>query len=140
MPLANDTETLVRHALAAVEHADAEIVAVATTKALQRLVAELEPLVGPDAVHALYRRSLHLTRASSDWAVPAGGLAGTEMSAGLHEQLVSRSAPDALAAGQGLLKAFANLLISLIGEPLTSRLVMSAWGEPSADALHKEKP
>ena len=43
-------------------------------------------------------------------------------------KLAARAPLEAREASQALMLAFAGLLISLIGEPLTDRLLLSAWG------------
>ena len=55
-------QEIVRHALGdgTAEDADANTIAFATVRALRLLVAELEPLVGMQAVCALYARSHEL--------------------------------------------------------------------------------
>lgn len=111
----------------------------AIARALRTLLAELQPLVGVPGARALYARSLHLTRASCGWpAEMAAGPLG-ELPALLHRDLSARTAPDAGLAGESLLLTFVDLLISLIGEPLTYRLLHSAWGHPGADEPHQEK-
>jgi hypothetical protein len=111
----------------------------AIAHALRALMAQLQPLVGAPGARALYARSLHLTRASCGWPPEmAQGPLG-ELPALLHGDLSVRTAHDARQAGESLLLTFVDLLISLIGEPLTYRLLHSAWGHPGADELLQEK-
>lgn len=131
---------IIQHAIAqcAVEGADADTVAAATARVLRLLFAELDPLVGTQAVRALYGRSLYLTRSSFEWVSPAAVEAGGDVLANLQRQLASRDAADTRRAGTTVLQTFADLLISLIGEPLTYRMLRSAWsipagGEPSQE-------
>lgn len=113
-------------------HATADAIGLATAQAFRLLLSELEPLVGTQAVRALYARSLHLTRTSFDWLSAAAAQPQDELLVLLHSNLASRMPADARLAGQALLLCFADLLISLIGEPLTYRLLRSAWEPPAA--------
>lgn len=115
----------------AAEGADSKTVASATVRALTLLLAELKPLVGEIALQALYVRSLHLARSSFERPSAAELESPDELLAPLHRDLVSRAAADARGAAEALLLALANLLVSLIGEPLTDRLLNKAWGNPT---------
>jgi len=107
--------------------ATATTIAGATVRVLTLLLAELKPLIGMLALRALYVRSLHLANASFE-RPGAELVAPDELLAHLHQDLVSRDAAQARGAAQALLLALANLLVSLIGEPLTDRLLRKAWG------------
>jgi hypothetical protein len=120
--------------------ADAPAIAAATVRALRLLLAELEPLVGERAVLALYSRSLHLTRSTLPWLNATQHAAQAEALNALHDKLAARAPLEAREAGQALLLAFAGLLISLIGEPLTDRLLLSAWGGPAPGEPVQEEP
>jgi len=111
----------------AAEGADSATVAGSTVQALTLLIAELRPLIGMLALHALYRRSIHL--ANSSFERPSTDLASPdELLANLHRNLVSKAPADARSAAMAVLLALANLLVSLIGEHLTNRLLQKAWG------------
>ncbi len=114
----------------AAEGADSKVIAGAAIRALTLLIIELKPLVGELALRALYLRSLHLARASFE-RPGAGDLKSTDELLGpLHQDLVMRAPAQARVAADALLLALANLLVSLIGEPLTDRLLHKAWGNP----------
>ena len=114
----------------AAEGAHSKTVAASTVQALTLLLAELRPLVGELALRALYLRSLHLAHSSFERPV-AGDLKSTdELLAPLHQDLLMRAPAQARVAAEALLMALANLLVSLIGEPLTDRLLHKAWGNP----------
>ncbi|MEJ8859389.1 hypothetical protein WKW79_32805 [Variovorax robiniae] len=108
-------------------------VADATVGALRLLHTELGSLIGSQATGALYARSLHLTRSSFQWLnqpapdPPEAGLST------LRSDLSLRDPTEAREAGEAILLAFADLLVSLIGEPLTHRLLQSAWGRAADD-------
>lgn len=132
---------IIQKALAerAAKEADSATIAEATVHALRLLQAELDPLVGAKAVHALFARSLHLARASVGALFPPAAEPRIDILTDLHDALVSRTPADARQAGEAMLLTFADLLISLIGEPLTYRLLRSAWSLPAADKSSQEK-
>ena len=107
--------------------ADATFVAMSPVSAVKLLLHELRPLVGELAACALYKRSLHLARSSFQRAT---GDAQThdELLAPLYQDLSYRSSADAQKAARALLNSLADLLVSMIGEPLTYRLLRKAWG------------
>ncbi|MEO7852585.1 MAG: hypothetical protein ABIR94_10090 [Rubrivivax sp.] len=110
--------------------ANSEAVAGAAVLALTLLHAQLRPLVGEIALRALYVRSLHLARSSFERPSEADLESSDGLLASLRQDLVSRSAAEARGAAEALLLALANLLVSLIGEPLTDRLLHKAWKNP----------
>ena len=97
---------------------------------------ELKPLVGGLATLALYTRSLQLANAS--FAKPDPALKLEDDLASLRTDLSGRSAEDACRASYALLRALVDLLVSLIGQSLTDRLLRSAWDIPN-DAHPSEK-
>jgi len=134
-------QEIIRRALAerAVDGADASAVAEAAVLTLQLLHVELEALVGAQAARALYARSLHLTRATFSWLSPATSGPLGELLTALGSDIVARAPTEARRAVESLLLHFAELLTSLIGEPLTHRLLRSAWGTPAAGEPSQEK-
>ncbi|MEO6407167.1 MAG: hypothetical protein ABIO45_00230 [Burkholderiaceae bacterium] len=108
------------------------VVAAACVRALDALFSELEPLVGVTGTRALYLRCLYLTRESVGWPVTPDGATREALLTSLGEHIEARDDSAARRASETLLTAFADLLISLIGEPLTLRLLQSAWGDPDA--------
>jgi len=124
----------------AAEGADSKTVASATVRALTLLLAELKPLVGELALRALYVRSLHLARSSFERPSAAHLESPDELLAPLHRDLVTRAPAQARGAAEALLLALANLLVSLIGGPLTDRLLHKAWGNPPAAPSSQVKP
>ena len=124
----------------AVEGADSKAVAGVAVRALTLLFVELKPLVGELALRALYVRSLHLARSSFE-RPGAGDLKSTDdLLAPLHQDLVMRAPVQARVAAEALLLALTDLLVSLIGEPLTDRLLHKAWGNPPFANPSQVKP
>lgn len=93
----------------------------------------LSPIIGPRGVAALYKRSLYLTRDDYPWLAAAHeGVVPQVDYELLHKALVQQAGPHAAAANAALLQAFYDLLRSLIGEPLTERLLRSLWNNLSS--------
>ena len=101
----------------------------------------LAPVIGPRGSTALFKRSLHLTRAHYPL------LAGTYDAAGssgdysnLRAVLSQQSPTDAAAAHDSMLRTFHDLLAELIGRSLTQRLLHAAWEPPSSAAGEQDTP
>jgi hypothetical protein len=119
----------------AAEGVDPGPLATSTVRAVRLLLAELRPLVGELATTALYGRSLHLARASFQQQILSKSVTHNELLALLQQDLASRSRPDAQRAARALLNSLVDLLISLIGEPLTNQILNKAWGvQPDASS------
>ena len=136
-PEAHDQEDQLRHlyierALGDAWNAgEADSVADATVQALQALFAELAVLIGTDALRALYLRALHVSLMSFDRPAQANQPLDAMLS-DLRQHLANLQPADARRGAQALLESLVALLDSLIGQPLTLRLVTSAWGSPTA--------
>lgn len=130
----------IQHALGEIHSAaDAGTAASAIDRALRSVCGELDPLLGSQAVRALYARSLHVTRLSfGDLGQPAAEPLDDLLTA-LQRDIAARQPADARRLGETLLTALADLLTSLIGEPLTHRLLRSAWSNFAPGALSQEK-
>jgi len=118
---------------------EAHTLADATVQALKALFAELAMLIGNDAVRALYLRAVHVSLLFFD----RGGQANQSLDAllaDLRQYLTNHQPADARRAAQALLESLVALLVSLIGQPLTLRLVTSAWGSPSAHSTTTGEP
>lgn len=90
-------------------------VAEAVVLTLQEIRAVLTPILGPLAVTALYRRSLHLCAAIHPFLVMN--------TSSLRALLAKQSRDDARQLGDALICTFYTLLASLIGPSLTEQLV-----------------
>lgn len=115
------------------EEADPTSVARATVGVVRLLNAELASVIGSQATAALYARSVHLTRPAFQWLTQTATDPPEARLAALQSDLSAREPSEARKAGEALLLTFADLLVSLIGEPLTHRLLRSAWGRPADD-------
>lgn len=107
---------------------DARAVVDAVTRTWQFMAAQLEPVIGTRGVGVLLDRALYLTGRDFPWLAQTGPLdAETDPLARLQARFASRDATEAAEAGCALLVRFTELLASLIGEPLTERLLASVW-------------
>lgn len=132
------TATPLEHRLA--PGAAASAVADAVLAVWRDIDAALQPIIGARGVAALLQRTAHLTAQSHPWLVPrrAADDAAPTL-AELATRITGQGDAQALACGQDFLLTFHKLLATLIGQPLTQRLLRSAWeppahGEPQAAA------
>ena|SRR5689334_6187901 len=122
--------------------ADGRVVAGIAAHTWRQIVSQVSLLIGDEGVRALYRRSLHLTKA----ALPRFAELNNEQSQGTFDELLARfaelNAADVSNFSSTLLITFTELLATLIGEGLTTRLTQSAWMEDSRpiDKKMKEPP
>jgi hypothetical protein len=94
----------------------------------------LSPIVGHRGVAALFHRSLKLVSAAHPWleAGLGGALDAVDPKA-LAARLLQQPAAEAAAGGAALFQSLHDLLASLVGAPLTDRLLRSVWA-PSTSA------
>jgi hypothetical protein len=122
--------------------ADSDRIANTAVHILQSVDAALSPIISQRGVAALYKRSLYLIRSDLPWlkTVYEGALVPGDFMP-LHAALSAQTAADALAGTSALLTTFHGLLVSLIGDSLTERLLRSIWDTPSSgDAVQDSSP
>ena len=88
----------------------------------------LTPIIGKRGLEALFTRSLHLTSASHAWLLV--GADAFDLQADLSELQVTLSLQTSELAVQGggaFLDHFHQLLTTLVGTPLTERLLRPMW-------------
>lgn len=110
------------------EGASSDEVAEAAVLIWRNIDAALAPIIGPQGVAALLRRSQYLLRDTCPWLAscppdPPGAPAFDALKSALGAQ----AAADAAQANGALLQVFNDLLSSLIGASLSERLLRSAW-------------
>ena len=114
------------------EGADVVAIAGVLARDFQAIQRILTPILGPRGVAALYHRSLHKARADHPWL--AGPLENASPTLDLVALVTAIERQphraDAVAAATALLRAFHDLLASLIGQPLTERLLDPVWAPP----------
>lgn len=131
------TKVIIAQLAANAAHAaQAASIAVTTWSAMD---AALSPIIGQRGFAALYKRSLQLTRVEFPClaTVQEGVLNLAEFSA-LHAVLAQQPSASAAAASAALLENFYDILTSLIGRPLTDRLLRpicetTSSGRPAQD-------
>ncbi|HEY3052682.1 MAG TPA: hypothetical protein VGK04_04760 [Thermoanaerobaculia bacterium] len=113
---------------------DAPAVAAAARRAYDELAFALAPLIGNAGVDALLARALHLTQREypSD---PVGREQSAELLDRVSLWLERQDSAIATDAAAAMFAAFAALLATLIGEPLTKRYLRKAWPESFFDTM-----
>jgi len=99
----------------------------------QRLAVALVAIIGHSGFDTLYARSIHLARAQHGWLAEGGD----PTFHALRTSLDSQEPALAGAASIALLTIFTDTLIQLIGEPLTTAILQSAWSQDTATTAAK---
>lgn len=137
-------EEAIRKTLAhrAGSNANARAVAEATISTWHQAAVRLAPVIGRQGVDVLFRRSLHLTKSTVPWLAMANDEGDcTALLSTLQTRLAERETAAALEAGHALLANFTELLASLIGNPLTERLLAPIWAaSPASIELNGKTP
>lgn len=102
--------------------------------AWRQLACQLTPLIGEPGFSALYGRALRLTLPAHKILSPAhAGQSSASLLASLEENLNAAEECSAIDGVVTLMDTFTGLLSALIGEPLTIKVLKSAWvGEPGS--------
>jgi hypothetical protein len=111
---------------------NAATIAEATASTWRLVTEQLAPVIGARGLDVLFSRALHQTSASFPWlevAEDRGGSA-TPMTS-LMACLTGQHPSTAAEASTALLVRFTELLATLIGESLTTRLLGPVWDFPS---------
>jgi hypothetical protein len=119
--------------------ASSEALATAARRAYEELARVSTPLIGRVGVDALTGRAVHLTLRESPWLRGRREPAPTIES---FDQVIARlEQQDPAVATEGaaaVFAAFAGLLVTFIGEPVTTRVLQKAWPEAFAQATKEE--
>lgn len=111
---------------------DAGTVAEATISTWHQMVAQLAPVIGVRGVDVLFSRALHLASTSFPWlAFAEEQEVGAAQQASFKAQLEISETAVAAEASCTLLVTFTEQLATLIGSPLTERLLRPVWASPS---------
>jgi hypothetical protein len=121
------------------EAAGSEALATAAHRAYEELARVSTPLIGQVGVDALTGRALHLTQQDYPWLRGRREPAPTNES---FDQVIARleqqDPPVATEGAAAVFATFAGLLVTFIGEPVTTRLLQKAWPEAFAQATKEE--
>lgn len=86
----------------------------------------LTPIIGRRGILAIYKKALNITRNDFPWlAVVSEGDAAFDNFASLQSVLAQQTSAAVMAANLALHRSFNKLLVSLIGESLSERLLQS---------------
>lgn len=126
-------------ALAAGPMPDARAVSAATLTVWRQIAARLSPVIGHRGVQALLDRALHLASRAFPW-LEGTGPEGIATEVLLGSRLETRDAKTALEAGGAVLVTFTESLATLIGGPLSNRLLASVWRPVAAEVEQEKQP
>lgn len=117
------------------EDADSHQIAAAIQALWTDIEAALQPIVGRRGVAALFKRTLHLAAARHSWLAPLMPGSDDAIDLGALTALFAAQAPAlASEAGSALFEIFRELLATLIGAPLSERLLQTVWSNSSSAA------
>jgi len=115
-----------------VQGADAAQIADAAATIWGAVHGALTPVIGPRGSAALYHRALHDARVGCPWLAGAYDTVAEPGDFARLRAVLAQQAPAAAAAAHdGMLQAFLDLLATLIGDPLTDRLLQGVWTPPT---------
>ena len=96
--------------------------------------AALQPVIGRRGVAALLGRTLHLIAGRYPWLVSLRASGEDADLSQVTDLFAAQPAPLTLEAGSALFRTFHELLVTLIGSPLSERLLQTAWSNSSRAA------
>ncbi|MDP2111019.1 MAG: hypothetical protein Q8N48_02785 [Thiobacillus sp.] len=116
-----------------------EKVADAAIDLWEQMAAQIISIVGEDGFNSLYARSVFLAQPTFPWlAASALSSQADQRFAELKKRLEGQTPSQAREANSLLLLTFTGILAALIGEPLTTRILSSAWGDDASTSISKE--
>ena len=116
-----------------------ENVADAAVIVWEKLATEIITVVGEDGFNSLYARSVFLAQPTFPWlAASSLSQQADQRFAELKKGLEGQTPSQAREANSLLLLTFTGILAALIGEPLTTRILCSAWGDDASTSTSKE--
>jgi hypothetical protein len=115
---------------------DSKATANATAATWRLLAAQLAPVVGARGLEVLFDRALRMTSATFPWLAVSGGN-GAGLLPGVMEVLACQRPAEAAEASYTLFLTFTELLMTLIGESLTTRLLAPVWSSPSLSSVQE---
>lgn len=115
-------------------------VAAAARRTHADLTAVLAPLISSSGVEALWGRAFDLAQREYPADESRGGTFTTDEPFAQVSLWLERQGPSAVTdAAAAIFATFAQLLATLIGEPLTTRYLEKAWPDGFSDAPPKGK-
>ena len=117
----------------------ASAVAAAARLTYDELTAVLAPLISSSGVEALWGRAFDLAQREYPADERSGDNSTTDEPFAQVSLWLERQVPSATDAAASIFATFAQLLTTLIGEPLTTRYLEKAWPDGFSDAQPKGK-
>jgi hypothetical protein len=105
-----------------------------TLQLWESLASQLVLIIGEAGFKSLFQRSLHLTGERFSWLMTVAPSSSRDAPfAALVIRLNEQDVEEATEATIALLIVFIDILAMLIGDPLTTSIVRSAWGDDAFD-------
>jgi hypothetical protein len=126
-----DKRTVLRHQI--INHfmaKPAENVLDAAVVLWEAVAVQIVSIVGIGGFNSLYARSIFLVQPAFPWLV--ADLPSDDRFSALKKCAASQTPEQVSAANSLLLISFTDILATLIGELLTTRILRSAWGIPDS--------
>lgn len=119
-----------------------ESVADLTIQLWESIASQLTPLIGKNGFAILYARSLSITQATFPWlAANQGSQPADTQFILLKKSLEDRGGSEASDASKTLFITFIDILMALIGEPLTKNILHAVWDKEDVSTItDKEVP
>lgn len=135
-----DTSDLLRHQLIkSLIPQHTETVSDAAVLLWEQMATKIIAIIGDGGFNALYARSVFLTQTTFSWLAACALAPHADYRfAELKKSLEGQAPAQASAANSLLLITFTDILVSLIGDQLTSNILHSAWGSGASDTVGKE--
>ena len=106
----------------------------------EKMATQIISIVGEGGFNSLYARSLHLTQSTFPWLADSALSPPTDQRfKKLKISFEGQTPAQATEANRRLLITFTDILASLVGEQLTTRIFRSAWGVDAQDEARKEQ-
>lgn len=99
----------------------------------ERLSIELVAIIGRIGFNTMYARSIHVVRGQHPWLAEDADPRFEKLRTCLERQAPALAAEASIA----LLNTFIDTLIQLIGEPLTTAILRSAWEHETVNTAAK---
>ena len=116
-----------------------ESVADAAINLWAQMATQIISIVGEDGFNSLYARSVFLAQPTFPWLTTSSlSQQNDQRFAKLKKGLEGQAPSQAREANSLLLLTFTGILAALIGEPLTTRILCSAWGDDASTSTSKE--
>ena len=105
----------------------------------EHMATQIISIVGEDGFNSLYARSVFLAQPTFPWLAASSLSQQTDQRfAELKKRLEGQTPSQAREANSLLLLTFTGILAALIGEPLATRILCSAWGDDASTSTSKE--